>query len=628
MPPFASLQTQEILSEMTSTVVINSQSEVRDCENRNGPESLGTRLEKPTITKEEKRAALVHETRKLIGNLVQDLEQADGYTMQTLRTESSISFSKTPLKAFSTSEAVTYEAFKSSGGLRCIILAIRKYCDVDDVVKHGCQAMLTFTLLDNNITTELIKAGAVDSTVSCVKCIGSKGSADAKVAALKLLRALTQEEESRLEICNAKGVQVVVQAMTHSSECARTMSHGALVLSNLAFGNKEVRDTVGEEGGIAAITKGMKDHADFQAMQARGSLALRNLCFGSEKNQCIGGETGAIECLLEAIQRFKEDREVVHQSCVALCHLTNDNVENRKRIVAAGGTILLVKLMQEYVESSTVHDDCLSVVRNVATESQQAQEEVGDNGGIGVIISALERFKRDEKVCEKGCAALRYLCFLKRNRERVGMISGVEALVKVLKTHVNSKEAVVHALLAIGNATFENDENKEAVGMARGIEAIVQAVEQHRLEVTVQENGCRVLRNLVDGVQHNCKLAVDAGAITMGVFAMMGFSDNASVQEQACAMLFNMARDDQFLDKLRQADVMRLAEKALTHHGKRRGVYLQAGLLMDRMNGYEIRERDVNIDRDENSGHPPEGESGGGRRGKSKLRAWRLGWRD
>lgn len=610
---------------MASPVSVNVQAKTHYNETGNAPELIGKGAENQIVTKEEKRAALEQETRKLVGNLVQALERADEITTSTLKREESISFSKTPLKAFSTSEAVSYEAFKGSGGLRCIILAIRKYCDVSDVVEHGCQAVLSFTLLDSDITTELIKAGAVDSIVSCVRCIGSSGSADAKVAALKLLRALTQEEESRLQICNAKGVQVVVHAMTHSSECARTMSHGALVLSNLAFGNKEVRDTVGEEGGLAAIAKGMKDHADFQAMQARGSLALRNLCFGSEKNQRIGGETGAVECLLDAIQRFGEDREVVHQSCVALCNLTNENVENRKRIVGAGGAIVLVKLMQKYAESSTMHDDCLSVVRNVATESQQAQEEVGDNGGIAAIVSALERFKREEKVCEKGCAALRYLCFLKRNRERMGTLSGIEALVKVLKAHVNSREIVVHALLAIGNATFENEENKQVVGTAKGIEAIVKAVEQHRLEVTVQENGCRVLRNLVDGVPSNCELAVEAGAITMGVFAMMGFSDNASVQEQACAMLFNMARNGQVLEKLRQADVMRLADKALLHHGKHRGVYLQAGLLTDRMNGYDVRERDAHHDGAGAGDHLAEAGGGSGRRGKFKIRPWRFG---
>lgn len=613
---------------MTTPVSVNIQSGTSDhvSEFAQGPNT--TSFEQPIITKEQKKAALVQEARKLVGHIVQDLEKVDENPASEIRRESSISFSKTPLKAFSTSDAVTYNTFKNSGGIRCIVLAVRKYCDVNDVVEHGCQAMLTFTLVDGDVVSELLKAGAVDCVIHCVKGTTINGSSDAKVAALKMLRALTQEEEIRMQICNANGVQVVVRAMTCSGDCARTMSHGALVLSNLAFGNKAVKDAVGEEGGIAAIAKGMKDHGEFQAMQARGSLALRNLCFGSGKNQRIGGETGAVESLIDAIRSFGEDREVVHQSCVALCNLSNENVENRKRIVAAGGTIVLVKLMQEYVESSTMHDDCLSAIRNVAAESEQAQKEVGDNGGIGVIVSALDKFKRDEKVCEKGCAALRYLCFLKENRERLGMLSGIEALVRVIKAHVNRKEIVIHALLAIGNATFGNEKNKEAVGTAKGIEAIVTAVEQHRLEVAVQENGCRVLRNLVDGMPLNCEMALDAGAITMAVFAMMGFSDNAAVQEQACAMLFNMGRNDHVLEKLRQADVMRLADKALVQHGKNRGVYLQAGLLLDRMNGYDVGERVLDDDGARNSSHPRETGDGSGRWSKSKMRSWRFGRRD
>jgi hypothetical protein len=115
----------------------------------------------------------------------------------------------------------------------------------------------------------------------------------------------------------------------------------------------------------------------------------------------------------------------------------------------------------------------------------------------------------------------------------------------------------------------------------------VQAVEQHRMSESIQEHGCRVLRNLADGFEFNRRLEIESGAINTAVFAMMGSPDNASIQEQALAMLLNLAMSETSLGKLQAADVERLAEKALNRHAKNRGVALQGGKLLDKMNGYD-----------------------------------------
>ena len=106
--------------------------------------------------------------------------------------------------------------------------------------------------------------------------------------------------------------------------------------------------------------------------------------------------------------------------------------------------------------------------------------------------------------------------------------------------------------------------------------------------MSIQAHGCRVLQNLTDGVEENRRQAVEHLAITAGVFAMMGYVDNASVQEQACAMLLNIAASNNYLAQLEQADVRRLAEKALSTHPKNRGGHLQAGMLLDRLNGFDV----------------------------------------
>lgn len=545
--------------------------------NKASPTSVQSNLQSPS----SKKDALIAEARAMVAGLLEAIDEDRNNT----NNDPNLAFSRNPLKAFSTSEAVSIEKFVSSGGLRSIVVATIKHCNSSDAVDFGCKSLSAFCLYNNGLLPDMVNFGAVDSVISAIKAQVNGKHETASVSALKMLRNLTQSSESREAIFQRGGLAGVVATMEARADDARCNSHAALVLSNLAFGNQEIKDAVGEHGGLAAISAAMRMHGDYQPMQARGSLALRNLCYNSEKNQQIAGETGAAEALLKAIQGYMSDREVAHQSCIALANMSNLNEENRAIIIEAGGASIIHKLLQKYRTSATVNDDCISIIRNICVGHEAAAVEIGNNGGVQDIIHAMQTFKSDSKMVEKGCAAIRYLCFAEENRKAMGANNGLETIVTALKENDTSESAVENALLAIGNATFNSSENKAVVGRSGGIQAIVKAVEGQRLNERIQEHGCRVLRNLADGFEFNRRVEVESGAINTAVFAMMGYPENASIQEQALAMLLNLAMSDSSLERLRAADVERLAEKALSNHGKNRGVVLQGGQLIDRLNG-------------------------------------------
>lgn len=535
--------------------------------------------------KHDKKQALAIEARKMIASMLEAVAEEQKTNPHNSEAHG---FSKISLTAFATSETVTVEKFQYSGGVKILVSAIRRNCSNRKVVDCGCRALVAITLYDKSAIEEMVKGGAIEGFPIVLDAQEGSGTEDACVSVLKTIRNLTQTPENRTQIWKAAGIEAIVKAMNTHMESARVVSHSALVLSNLAFGNAEIKEAVGQLGGLSAISEGMKKHKDCQAVQARGCLALRNLCFQSEDNQRIAGENGAAEALLDAIEFYTEDREVVHQSCVALMNLSNVNEENRAKIVDAKGGAILVKLMQTYSDSPTVHDDCISIIRNISVGSSAAQLEIGLKGGVACICEGITKFPKNDKLADKACSALRYLCFLPENRVKVQECQGIEAIVAALKTNINNTGVVENALLAIGNATFESEDNKTKVGKCGGIVGIINAIEQHRMNVDIQEHGCRVLRNLADGLEFNRRLEAESGGIRTAVFAMMGFPENASVQEQASAMLLNIALSSAYMDKLEEADVARLAEKALNAHSKHRGVQLQAGSLLDRMNGYDV----------------------------------------
>lgn len=529
--------------------------------------------------------ALVLEFKRLITAMMDAMQQD---RLPSNPNDGTFIFSITPLRAFTTSENVSLDSFKLSGGVRIIVLAIQKHHRSKDVVYNGCQALVTIMHMDSSTTKDLHAAGGIASCIAAISSQANNPDENTHVAAIKVLRNLTQEEDNRLQVYNDSGIEAIVDVMKHNGGFARSISHAALLLSNLAFGNAEIKEKVGTLGGLATIAKGMHDHIDYPAMQARGCLALRNLCYNSRKNHEIAGQCGVADALVTAIRKYMEDREIAHQSCVALANMSNESDENRTKIIAAGGGPVLVQLMQKFPQSLTVADDAISVIRNISVGSTQSQTEVGECGGVEWICKAMKKFKNEGRIVEKGCAAIRYLCFLEGNRERVRICGGLEDVVHGLQANMDSVSVVEHALLAIGNSTFGSVQNKEIVGGCGGIKTIMQAIEQHRLRDSVQSHGCRVIRNLTDGVDENRRLAVEHGAITGGVFSMMGYGGNASVQEQACAMLLNIALCNDYLEKLEQAEVRRLAEKAIATHPKNRGVHLQAGMLLDRLNGFDV----------------------------------------
>lgn len=527
----------------------------------------------------EKKQRLVQEAKKTVGQLLEAIERDRATSVN----ESGYSFSQNPLKAFASADVVTVDKFVASGGLRSICMAMQKHSSSSDVVNTACGTLVTLMFYESSIVEDAVRAGAIGSIISAIFAQAGSGSEDAIVSALKALRGMTQSEERRKDIFEQEGPKAVVAVAQKTADNPRILSHAALLLSNLAFGNAEIKDATGYLGGLTAICQGMLRHPDHQAMQARGSLALRNLCYNSELNQRLAGESGAAEALIKAITNYIEDREVVHQSCVALGNLSNTNEENRTRIIEAKGISILVKMMQMHSKSQTVNDDCISVLRNIVVGNVDGQIQIGACGGVACICLALETFEKHGKIVGKACAAIRYLCFLPENRDRVRSEKGMEAIVKILKVHCGEPNIVENALLAIGNATFEHEENKTAVGRCGGISQIVKVLEQHRLSASIQEHGCRVLRNLADKCDFNRALQAESGAVYAGVLAMMGFPENASVQEQACAMLLNIAFSAAAIEKVAQGDAARLAEKALSMHQKHRGVQLQAGSLLDRL---------------------------------------------
>lgn len=533
-----------------------------------------------------------------------------GSSMRSLHMSPTVRLTNT-LRVFVGTPSVTLEKFRSQGGVKAVLAPLRAHAGSAAVTDAACRVLLALTIHDASTADEILAADGVATVLAALaELVASAGvpsqpplaasastsstaatGVAACTSAVKALRNLTQTADHRGAIVAGGGIEGVVAAMGAHSSDARLCSHGCLVLSNLAFGSADAKDRVGGAGGLDAIAAAMLGHPDFQPVSARGSLALRNLLYKADANQDRAGADGSrvIEALVGAIVTHgARDREVAHQSCVALCNLSNVKEANRAPILAAGGVRAALTLLAAYPESATVADDAVSILRNVAAAGETAPLEVGRCGGVEAVVRAMKAHPGHGAILEKGVAALRYLCFLPENRDIVAASGGVDLLVGALAAPLSGPKAVESAFLALGNAIFGHPRNQERAGMLRSVAAVLGVANKHQAVAGVQEHACRVLRALCEGSDANTAQAVFGGAVSTALGAIVAFPADASIAEQATALLLSVGLDPSRRQPLVDADAARIVGRAMDAHAKHRGVQLQGAQLRGLLAGQPI----------------------------------------
>lgn len=104
---------------------------------------------------------------------------------------------------------------------------------------------------------------------------------------------------------------------------------------------------------------------------------------------------------------------------------------------------------------------------------------------------------------------------------------------------------------------------QEFIGKSGGVEETVRVMELHRDCETIQDFGCRALRNFANNCEYNIRLEGELGAVQGIVLAMMSFPDATGLNEQAVAALLNLARLEQNSLRMLEHDVPEVIHKSL-----------------------------------------------------------------
>ena len=178
---------------------------------------------------------------------------------------------------------------------------------------------------------------------------------------------------------------------------------------------------------------------------------------------------------------------------------------NRAEIVAAGGVPIVIVALERFgAGSAPVTKQACAALQNLSSEERYAAAVVL-HGGVGAVVSSMERHYRDPGVQEMGCAALRNLSagLSSDNRTAVGMAGGVRVVIGSMRLHPKSAKICDKGVACLGNLCLKHPENRKGVGKEGGVAAIIHAMKEHSRNEGVSEKG---MRTLLDISQHPLNL--------------------------------------------------------------------------------------------------------------------------
>lgn len=399
---------------------------------------------------------------------------------------------------------------------------------------------------------------------------------DPKVSdrALTTLRRLTMSARCRQRIGRSGGIGAIVAMLLAHSSKVRIQTQGLLTLGNLAFRDQHNKEIVLKCGGVKVIVDALSLHTDVEHIQAWGCLAIRNItnCSeGAEVDVNISVIAGAVEVLLAALEFFPDSQVVQHNATVALVNIAINSSFGMERIRNCDGIQVLIRTMKCNVRSQRLCDVILSLVKAIV-EDEHNREIFGRLSGIEAITTIMDAHRGHTGIQVKGCAAFRYLAFLRNNREIMGKCGAIRSIIAAMNdVKAATPESAAYFLKALSNSTYDSVANKTLAGQLGAVQATLKtmSVSEYKGYARTVEDSCRLLRNLTDGVIQNHRMMMKhKGMVIVLDVARKHGQQIAGVAEHVTAIFVNMSSNRAFASQLSEGsgEIQQLAKHLKEAH--------------------------------------------------------------
>eukprot|EP00118_Oscarella_pearsei_P007046 m.33268 g.33268 ORF g.33268 m.33268 type:complete len:757 (+) comp31795_c0_seq2:1038-3308(+) len=220
------------------------------------------------------------------------------------------------------------------------------------------------------------------------------------------------------------------------------------------------------------------------------------------------------------------------------------DVEGRgERVLQEGGVGVVLGALQRFGDNAALQAKGCNTLGHLAATEELARA-VAAAGGVQQSLQALRKFPDDVDVQKAGCHALANMALEECVADDVIANDGLDLVLGAMKRFPDDTELQDSASRAIGSLAASESLCRK-VAKAGGLELVLQAMEKHKGSDLVQECGCWAVVSMSENCD-NCVDLIKAGALDATLYAMEMFYTGDALQEYGCRILANMSVADNF----------------------------------------------------------------------------------
>ncbi|KAI3804244.1 hypothetical protein L1987_25640 [Smallanthus sonchifolius] len=282
-------------------------------------------------------------------------------------------------------------------------------------------------------------------------------------------------------------------------------SEATKAIANLSV-NPAFAKSVAAAGGItllASLAKSMN-----RLVAEEGAGGLWNLSVGEEHKGAIA-EAGGIKALVDLIFKWPRGGDgVLERAAGALANLAADD-KCSMEIATAGGINALVTLARK-CKHERVQEQATRALANLTAhgDSNTNNVAVGQEAGAIDALILLVR-SQHATVRQEAAGALWNLSFDDRNRERIALVGGVEALVALAQSCANADPSLQERAAGALWGLSVSEANSIAIGREGGVPPLLTLARS--LMEDVQETAAGALWNLAFNPGNALRIMEDGG---------------------------------------------------------------------------------------------------------------------
>mmetsp|Transcript_20072 Transcript_20072/g.30771 ORF Transcript_20072/g.30771 Transcript_20072/m.30771 type:complete len:630 (+) Transcript_20072:220-2109(+) len=255
-------------------------------------------------------------------------------------------------------------------------------------------------------------------------------------------------------------------------------------------------------------------------------------------------ELGGICTIFDTMQHFTDDHKMQEAVIVLMVNLSATSVENRDEIGNVGGIPIVVGAMKKYLKTAGIQEYGCWFLRNMACSMEEVAHiyAIRVTGGINAIISAMEQHSKVRRIQEQACGALSNLSNDPINADLICEANGIRALSFAMKNHGESPAIQVAVCSTLANISVDDSKTIDDIEDTNCILLVITAMKKYHQLSHVQEYACLTLQNLCADDGDVCRDSLfELGGVPVILNAMKEHSNNASVQAIACLLLSKLS---------------------------------------------------------------------------------------